>query len=476
MKKLLVVLAVVAAIAVGAYYFLSAKSDVCKNVIPEDAKAVMTFDGMELVKQLDFSFSDIFELLKLSSKEDKEDVGIDILSPMYGFVSSDNYVCGVFALKDAEVFEKAITDKNLTVESQRGFKWVYANDILACFDSKKALVMGPVSKAESDGRRSKMVEWMKQGSHEVPMLSSIQDKKGILRMRTNLGAFPDKYKSQYKLLYKDVDLNKVFFNITFNLREKAFVLTYNVDSEDEGYTKFMSEWSAYTRPIQTSLLQTPYERPLCLFVLNTDGEALLKKMGENPLYSMMLPQLSTFCNVDLMLQAIDGNVIVAVDNISDHTVDFLVTAQVKNKDFMAKAGEWGNNLAQFGMNCQQIEGDNYMINANDINFCLGVRNDMLYFASDYDVAKSGGKFTALENGTSLSSLTDGKLTYFSFDIEKLQQILSTSSASFARDESARKVMEYLDRLNISVGENKNAEIELTTKQKISDIIKMSIEK
>ena len=40
----------------------------------------------------------------------------------------------------------------------------------------------------------------------------------------------------------------------------------------------------------------------------------------------------------------------------------------------------------------------------------------------------------------------------------------------------KDVLGYLDRPNVSVGENKIAEIELTTKEKISDIIKMSIEK
>ena len=119
MKKLLVILAVVVAIAAGAYYFFLAKSDVCKNVIPGDAKAVMTFSGTELVKQLDFSISDIFELLKLKGDDDKEDVGVDLLSPMYGFVSNDNYVCGVFALNDAKKFEEAINKQNHTVESQR---------------------------------------------------------------------------------------------------------------------------------------------------------------------------------------------------------------------------------------------------------------------------------------------------------------------------------------------------------------------
>ena len=476
MKKFLVILAAVAAVAIGGYYLFFSKSDVCKNVIPEDAKAVLIFDGKEAIKQIDFSLSDIIDFIKQRSDSDDEDleVGIDFLSPMYGFLSSDNYGCGVFALSDAEAFEKAISEKT-TVESQRGFKWVYSNDILACFDSDKALVMGPVSKSESDRMRSKMAEWMSQGSHKVPMLSSIQDKKGILRFRTNLEILPERSKSQFKAFYKNIDLSKIFLNVAFNLREKAFVLTYNAESEDEEYTKLVSEWSVYNRPIQANQFKTPYERPLGLLVFNTDGEALLKKLGEIPTYGMILPQLSSFCNVDLMLQAIDGNVTVAIDEISDDSVKFLFTAQVKNKDFMAKAGEWESTLANFGMECQQIEGDNYMLNANDVHFCLGVRNDMLYFASDYDVAKRGGTFTSLKDGSSLSSLIKGKLFYFSLDMKKLNEILA-KSGSLARDESVQKIFSYLDRLNMSSNESKVVEIELTTNKKISDIIKENVKK
>ena len=82
MKKYLILAVVVVAIAIGVYYFFFAKNDVCKNVIPEDAKAVMVFDGKELVKQIDFSIIDLIELLKNSDDEEKEDYGIDFLSPM----------------------------------------------------------------------------------------------------------------------------------------------------------------------------------------------------------------------------------------------------------------------------------------------------------------------------------------------------------------------------------------------------------
>ena len=475
MKKVLVVLAVVAAIAIGAYYFFFNKGDVCKNVVPEDAKAVMVFDAKELVKQLDFSFRDILDLIKHGDDEQKE-VGIDFLTPMYAFVSSDNYLCGVFALSDAEEFKEAISDEGITVESQRGFKWAHMKDVLVCFDSKKALLLGPVSKAESDGMRGKIAEWMNQGSHKVPMLSSIEDEDGILRLRSNLGIIPEKFKSQFAMMYKNVDLNNVFFNLKFNLKEKALVLSSEMDSKDEEYTRLLSEWIGYSHPIKSGQLQTPYEKPLAFVVLNMNGEELCNKLSSmTPNFGMMLGQMNMFCNAGMMLQAIDGNITVAIDDISENMPHFFVTAQVKNKDFMNGAEKWGDGLAAIGMQCQQVEGNNYLLNFNNTPVFLGVRDDLLYFASDYNVAK-GDKFSSLGDGPSLKSLAKGKLSYSSLDIDKLKNSPLAKSAFDGKNEILKEVLNYLDRLNVSTGENKNVEIELTTKQKISDIIKTSLKK
>ena len=85
MKKYLVIIALIIAVVIGGYFFLFGKKDVCKNVIPEDAKAVLVVDAKQALKQLDFSISDIFNALKhrqQQKEEDKAGWGIDMLVPM----------------------------------------------------------------------------------------------------------------------------------------------------------------------------------------------------------------------------------------------------------------------------------------------------------------------------------------------------------------------------------------------------------
>ena len=233
MKKYLIIISLLIAVAIGAYFFLFGKKDVCKNVIPEDAKAVLVIDAKQALKQMDFSISDIFKALKhrqQQKEEDKAGWGIDMLAPMYGFVSADNYVCGVFALSNAEDFEEKLKVEDIAVESQRGFKWASKGEILLCFDSKKALAMGPVIRGGADAMRGKMVEWMKQGSHDVPVLSSLKKDDGVISLRSSLAVVPQALTSQITDNIKDINLNDIFLNASLKVKEKSFLLSTELEA------------------------------------------------------------------------------------------------------------------------------------------------------------------------------------------------------------------------------------------------------
>jgi len=470
MKKYLILLAIVVlAIAVGVYYFLFARGSVCKNVVPEDAKAVMIFDSKELLKQMDFSFSDVMRLWKQHNNEDSN-VGISFTTPMYGFISSDNYVCGVFALSDAEAFEKTIVGQEYTVESQRGFKWVSVKDVLLCFDSDKALVLGPVSRGETDRVRGQMMEWMKQGAHDVPMLNTIEDMKGILRLRISYGAIPDNIQSKYKALFWNVDLDKIFLNMAFNIKEKAIALSMKTDSEDEGYDKFVSKWNAFLCPIDGGDLKMPYEEPLALAAFNLDGEDMMKSQSTDPTFGMALEGLKTYFNVGKMLQAIDGNVAIAINDEST----FYAGIEVDDDEFMKGAQGLESGMSALGIQCKKTGSESYTIESGDASVYLGVRDDILYLTSDYDAAKAGSKYSSFKDGSSLKSQADDKLFYLSIDLNKLAKS-SFATSSFDAVET-KLVLKYFDRLNASATDDNCLEIELTTKQKISDILKSEEEK
>lgn len=462
MKKLLVLLILLVVVGFGAYFFLFGKKDICKNVVPEDAKAVMLLDAKQAIKQMDFSISDIFKALKHQKEDNTEEWGIDMLSPMYGFVSNDNYVGGVFALNDAKEFEEKISEENIPVESQRGFKWGNKGEILICFDSKKALIIGPVTKSESDRMRGKMVEWMNQGSHKIPIMSSLKNDDGVMSFRSSLGVLPSSMTNQVVQYLHNVDLDNVFLNATLNVKEKAFVLTSELDSQDDNFSKSVSEFGEFLRPIDGANLPKSIEDPIVHMVINVEGEKLLKKLRENPVIRMLLVAANLCIDTDMMIKAIDGNVSIEIGNRTGRETVLVMNAKTKNQDFLKNAKDWCSGGSTMGFSCQAFDDKNFVLNNNSQKFFFGVDGDYLYVSS---VNHNSPVFS--EKESFVSEQLTGKRYYSSIDVDKMYKYI----LGIGLTEGAYKNPAGLDRLNISFNDLSHFQIELTTKGRAMDALK-----
>lgn len=462
MKKFLFILIILAVAAFGVYFFLFGRKDICKNVIPEDAKAVMTLDAKQAMKQIDFSISDLFKALKHQKEDDTKEWGIDVLSPMYGFVSNDNYIGGVFALSDAKEFEQKIAKENIPVESQRGFKWGNKGEILLCFDSNKALIIGPVTKSESDRMRGKMVEWMNQGSHRIPIMSSLNNDDGVMSFRSSLGVLPSSMTKQVVQYLNNVDLDNVFLNATLNVKEKAFVLSSELDSQDDNFSKSVSEFSEFLRPIDGAHLPKSIDDPMVQMVINVQGDKLLKKLRENPVVRMLLVAVNLCIDTDMMIKAIDGNVSIEIGERSGREIPIVMNAKTKNQDFLKNAKEWCSGGATMGFSCQAFDDKNFVLKNNTDKFFFGVNGDYLYVSS---VRQSSPVLS--ENDFMTNGQLIGKRYYASLDIDKMYNYIFGGNNSY----QAYKNPAGLDRVIISVQDLNHFQIELTTKGKAMDALK-----
>ena len=469
MKKYLIVIAlVVAVIAIGAYFFLFGKKDVCKNVIPEDAKAVLVVDAKQALKQMDFSISDLFKALKHKKQsDDKVAWGINMLSPMYGFISTDNYVCGVFALSDASSFEEKLKGENITVESQRGFKWANKGEIMLCFDGDKALAIGPVNKAESDALRGKMVEWMKQGSHNVPVLSSLKKNDGVMALRSSLDVFPKQYLGPYLGNLADAGFRDVYLNATLNVKEKSFLLATELDSEEESFASYMSDFDKMFHPIDGDALPSYIEEPMIRVILNVDGEKVLSKLRQNPVSRMVLMGLSLCLDTDMMIKAIEGDVIIEAVGRSESSPVFVASAKIKNSDFLSNAKDWCTGSSTLGYICQAFDDKNFVLQNGRDKYFFGVRDDFLYLSSDNGKNLQFSSPQLKENFSLVRKQIKGKRLYASLDFEKILSFFTFSGFST----QANKTATSLDHINISATDLRHIQFELTTRENTTDFIK-----
>lgn len=468
MKKYLIIISLLIAVAIGAYFFLFGKKDVCKNVIPEDAKAVLVIDAKQALKQMDFSISDIFKALKHRQQQKAEDNagwGIDMLAPMYGFVSADNYVCGVFALSNADDFEEKLKGEDIVVESQRGFKWASKGEILLCFDSKKALAMGPVIRGGADAMRGKMVEWMKQGFHDVPVLSSLKNDDGVISLRSSLAVVPQALTSQITSNIKDIDLNDIFLNASLKVKEKSFLLSTELESEDEKFANYATECDKLFRPIDGKKLPVCMEDPVFRVILNVNGEDVLPKLRENVMVRTLLVGINLCIDLDMMIKSIDGDVLFEYGGRSASSSTVVASAQIKNQDFLKNAKDWCSGSPSFGYSCHALGDKDFVLqNARDKYF-FGVHDDFLYVSSD------NGKtlhFSApqLEKNISLvREQSQGKRIYVSLDFAKVLHYV------YGAPIQLDKGITSLDHINVGVTDLRHIQYELTTKEKTTDFIK-----
>lgn len=471
MKKYLLIIALIVAVSAigGGCYYLFGRKDVCKNVIPKDAKAVMVLDAKQLIRQLDISIKDILSLNK-SDKDEK--IGIDFLSPMYGFLSNERYLCGVFALSDAKDFEEAIKSKGVSVESQRGFNWGYSNQMMICFNDEKALLLGPISQAESNNMRQKMVEWMTQDEQKNPYFSGLKKQDGILKVCSSLGVVPDNNLSQYvQMLGSDFDLNSVLMNAAFNISDNALTLSVGMTSDDERFDKLIDQYNEQLRPIKADLLTTNSENPFLWFGANLDGEKLLESLRKNPLLRTALAAANMQMDLDKFLKSIDGDVSFEfADVINTSFRNWAFKAQVNNQDFLKNVSDWDASFMSSSAKIQSLSSNNYLLSDGRTNINFGLQDNMFYLSEGQRASAAVGNVS--ENSISaLKSKIKGKRWFTTIDLSRLVNKADTQSLKGDDKEKADALLGAVDRLNISMRDVGNLEFEITTKEKTSDLIK-----
>lgn len=470
MKKTLFVLAVIiVAVAIGGYYFLFGRKDVCKNVIPEDAKAVIVLDSKQLVKQMGFSISDIMDFLK---SDKKEGIGIDLLSPMYGFLSNESYLCGVMALSDADDFEEAIKEKGVSVESQRGFKWAYSNEMVVCFNDKKALLLGPISQAESNNMRPRMVEWMSQSSSNNPLLLSVLKEDGALCLCSKMSVLPSTSIQQaLKYLNNPFDMDKVYMHAALKVKKKSLQLSTYIDSDEEDIKELFSKPYGIFRPIQGKQLQSSVSDPILWIGFNAKGTLLLEELRKNSVTRLLLVGINLCMDADMLLKSVDGDVSFELSDITSKQVDYTFKAQVSNQDFIKNANEWNTGFLGNGYSFKAIDNNNYMLQGEGKVSYFGVKDDLVYLTSNQDVAKDIKSNTSDSfASTNKSEITD-KVFYASINVSRLSGIQEMQNMMGGNKDMYNPVLGNIDRFTVSATDYLHYNIELTTKQNISDFIK-----
>ena len=459
MKKLVFVIAVLLLAAATAWYFFR-QNDRARDTLPADAVAVVTFDPVELAAELDIGLRDILSLLK--SEDDDGSMGIDLTQPAYAFMSESGLPGVALNVSDADKLLASVSRLGFSSEKQRGVQWIRVGMALGCLDRDKMLLCWFASEAEQTALRDKMLRLMKQSRQEVPILDRANKQKGFLRMSTSLRNLPKAY------MPANLDLFNAFQSASLTIGEQDVTLSARL--EDEDGKSYAAEFTGeeILRPIDGLLKTVLPTKPFAWLCFNVKGEQLLKIMRSYPQWRNALMALNVnFFDADLMLEAIDGDVVIMMPKADLAHHDMLITARISNSDFLTNVDEW-NVTSQAGASLQRRgSADDYVFTFMGMTCYFGVRDDVLYIASSEQLADH----VLFDSETNdLLQTAAGKYLSGSIDISQFIKYYASMALMLGATPQIYEAVDAIDKITLSADTPWSMDMSLQTRKPIKDIL------
>ena len=445
MKKLVIgIVCLLLMGAVAVWYFMRG-GDKARDVLPENTTAVMVFEPLRLFKELDFPLNKVPKLV-LNIEDLME--AIDLTKPLYAFASEDGLSGFALNVRDTDKLLKAATSFSFASEEQRGLWWIANKNCIGCFDTDKLLLLAPVPETQQDALRDKMVKLMSQERKDVPVLEKAIEQEGILRACTSLSNLPKQFA---KSLPADTDLSKAFLCAALRVEEKAIAYSMKVEG--------IESLSMPLAPIKGNLAGLEPKKPFIWACVNMKGEELLPLLRKEPQLRTVLLALNMCVDADMMIKAIDGDVVIAIPMVGEHP-DFLLTAMLKDTDFLDNANDWS---------ASRRGNTDFIINQDGVSVFFGVRDDKLYIASSEALANK-----ACQKADAEDYQKEVKCKYLSasLDLERLFDTVSkgfSSTALVLNVPQIREAVNALERVSLTADSPQSLELRLETNKPIKEI-------
>ena len=402
MKKVVIALVVLLLAGVVAYWYFHRDNDKARDVLPQDATAAMVLEPAELASELGLNLKDIFNLV--SSFGDVEGT-IDFTKPVYAFTTESGLGGISLNVEDADKLQKLI-EPFAAIEEKDGFKWIVkGNDGIGCLDKDKMLLCNVTSPSQWDGVREKMVK------------------------------------------------SKAFYNCGLRIEKKALVYSSKLEGIDN--------LTLPLAPIKGDMLQADADEPFAWICVNMKGEELLPYLRKVDEIRTALLGLNMFVDLDMMIKAIDGDVMLAMPklDIRQSMPGIIFTATLNNADFLKNADDW-KQVSRRGAN-------DFVMNQDGLNIFFGVRNGKLYLTNSQELAAN-----TTAGGASLKA-AKGKYLAASINAGQIIQTLISNPSPMSMMlaiPQIRDLVNAVDRISLNADSPQSFELSVETNKPVKDII------
>lgn len=458
-NKYLIALACLLLAGITVWWFLC-DSDKARNILPQEATAVAVVEPSELLDGLGF---DPTKVGKLVFNMDDVAKGIDLTKPAYIFMTKSGFSGITLNVRDEEKLLKVFSSLGLANEEKNGFQWVGSNDIVGCLDSDKMLLC-IAAEAEQDALRNDLERLMKQSRQDMPLLERANRQKGFLRLCASLSSLP---KSQLPPGY---DASGAFVSAAMAVGNQDITLSARIEDENGKPYSGRLAGEELLQPIQGSVPTILPDDAFAWFCLGIKGEQLLRILRScSPQLSSTLMALNVaFFDADLLLKAIDGDVIFMLPKADFTQREMLVTAHISNSDFLKEAKDWNTTSTQGGMSLRKRgEADDYVFTFRNEKLYFGVRGEMLYLSSSERLAD---RILQESEQGSLQPMAAGKYLCGTVDVGKLLKDNPAATLLLAAVPPVAKAVRALDKFEVTCPTSQSIELRLKTNEPVKEIM------
>lgn len=465
MKKLGIVLAIAAIAVAGVvgWNMWRGKGESMASSLPKDITAVGRVD----LKQTILDYGVNFEDLKTALFSDKEETGLDYVTPAYIFSSEGMFgaIVGVSKEKDLEKF---LSSKGNTVEEQRGMKWsTIGGNILMGFNDNRAMVMGPAVGSDLDNLRNKIAQCIKQDESEsgknTELFERLMTRTEPIALSTDAGQLPkDLLPEWLSALLGDVNLSELLLSAGLKPHDNRFTFSLGTQTENQKINKFQDRIDLIAKEVDASLLATAPSHAALHLEMALDGEKLLNFLRENKAIRTALIVVNTFFDFDVIMKNIQGDMSLTIPKLDGGAdMDVLFQAQLKDDGFMRKVEGWNDVMTKMaGVKFQKNDDNHASVVYQGNNYFFATHNKRLTISNNQSLAYAEARNDLKYN---VSDEMKGNLLFCSLDLDELE---IAKMEVFAN----RPLSYYFQRVDLAVKNSREFKLELVGKDGV-DILR-----
>ena len=439
MKKFAIGLVCLLLAGAAVYLFSHRNGDKARDAVPADAAAAMVMEPAQLARKLGLSPGDI---KKFSSALGGLEEGIDLTKPVYAFTTKSGMTGFCLNISDKDKLRESLEGFGFQEDEEDGLQWIERDDDgICCFDEDKILLCHAASSSETSSLRSEMSKLMKQERQEVKALENIDGENGELRLTAPMSLL-ETVSPEIRKSAELKGLGDAVLNSAFQVERKAL--------------KFKAKLSGAEKlelplaPIEGNFSGKDSAEPFFWLCLNIKGEQLLPYLREVPELRSTLLALNLGVDADMMIKAINGDVLLAVPKLDLQHPDFILTAKLSDTKFLGNADDW-SGVTKRG-------ASDFLF--TDASIFFGTREGNLYITSSESLTNKAFNVNA----------SKGKYLSASLNVGQLVRAYPAASVLLATMPQLREVVDGIDRFSLTADTQQSLELSLETKKPVKDII------